>query len=87
MNKELESIGKEILVASFKVLSRHLSRGSEENREILQSGEQVSLPRFEVETSEIRSISVHHSAVTFGPPLTQLADQCRSVWLAPPVNV
>jgi hypothetical protein len=45
----------------FKVLSRHLSGGTEGNHEKPQSGWPVFGPRFETWTSRIRSRRVNHS--------------------------
>jgi hypothetical protein len=47
MNNELERIWKESVVASFKVLSRRLPGGSEENHEKIYAGWPVCEPRFE----------------------------------------
>jgi hypothetical protein len=38
VNNELERMRKEVVMAEFKVLSRHLPGGTEENHEKLQSG-------------------------------------------------
>jgi hypothetical protein len=56
---------KEAGMVQFKVLSRHMSGGTEENHENPQSEQQVSGPRFEPETLWIWSRSANHSTATF----------------------
>jgi hypothetical protein len=50
MNDDIVRIWKEAVVAYFKVLSRHLPGGTDENHEELESGERVSWPRFELDS-------------------------------------
>jgi hypothetical protein len=54
----------EAFVSNFKVLSRHLPGGTDEDHENSQSWQPVSGPRFEPVTSRIRR-SVDHSTTTF----------------------
>jgi hypothetical protein len=47
VNDELERIYKKAFVAYFRILSQHLSGGTEDNHKQPQSGHTVSRPRFE----------------------------------------
>jgi hypothetical protein len=62
-------IGKVVkgaVVVDFKVLSRNLTGGTDENNEKFESEQPVSWPRFEPGASRIRSREVNHSTTTFG---------------------
>jgi hypothetical protein len=52
MNDKLERVWKEAVVAYFKVISRHLPGGTDENQEIFIQDSR-SGPRFEPGTSRI----------------------------------
>jgi hypothetical protein len=63
----LERIWKEAFMVDFKVLSRHLPGGIEENHETPQSGYPVSDARFESRIFISRSgRNANHSALLFG---------------------
>lgn len=51
MNYELETVWKEVVMVSFKVLFCHLIRGTEENYVRTWSGSPASDQRFELGTS------------------------------------
>jgi hypothetical protein len=54
---------------TFKVLSQHSPRGTEENDEKLNQDSRSSGPRIEPGSSRIRSRSVNHSTTMFGASL------------------
>jgi hypothetical protein len=53
-------------VAKFEVQPRNLPGGTEENDENPPVGSTTSEPKFEIETSRIRSRSADHSTATSG---------------------
>jgi hypothetical protein len=59
VEKNLEGSGRGL------VLFRHLSGGTETDNEKPESGQPVPTPRYEPQTSRIRSRSVNHSTKTF----------------------
>jgi hypothetical protein len=63
---ELERIWKEAAMTYFKVLSWHLSGGTEENDDKPQSGWPVLGLRFELGTFRILSMSYNRLAATIG---------------------
>jgi hypothetical protein len=64
-NDKLERKCKEAVVACFNVLYKHFLGGTEGNYEIPQLEYQVFSPRFEPETSRIRSRSANYLITTF----------------------
>jgi hypothetical protein len=55
---KLERMWQEAVVAQLKLLSRHLSRETEENNDSPQSGQFVSWSSFELDTSRIEVKSI-----------------------------
>jgi hypothetical protein len=66
MNRNV--FGSKRLWPNLKVLYRHSTAGTEENKEIPHSGLQVSGPRLKPKTSRTRSRSVNYSTMAFGFP-------------------
>jgi hypothetical protein len=58
MNDDTVRMWKEEVVAYSKVLSRHLSGGTDENHEKLESGERVPRPRLELHSfwTQVRTL-------------------------------
>jgi hypothetical protein len=60
-NNELQRMQKEVIVAYFKVLSRHLPGGTEENRRKHQSRQPVYGSRYDPGTISTRRRSTNYS--------------------------
>jgi hypothetical protein len=65
-NNEFGKIGKEVVMAYFKALSKHLFGESLENCRIAKSGKAVFGPKFKPGTYRIRSRNSNHSTALFG---------------------